>query len=541
MATKIRTSKKNIKVIKSKDNKLNRFNEIMSSLPSFCAEFVKIVDNFGELVFFILNKEQAEFIESMEKFNIILKSRQIGFSTVSLAICLWNAINRPNSSYMIVSLDKKQVSELFNRLKRMNEHLPREAYPYFPDTVRDNRDELVLSNGSRIQVSPPDVNIGRGSTYQYVLLSEMAFYEVDQAKLLTSVTQSMAKNPESKLVIESTANGTGNYYYELFNKSFKGLTNYKAYFYSWVSDAHKTQFKSEIEQAEAWFKSINKGRRMSQADLYTDDEKRLYKAKATLAMLTWRRWKLTSMKLEDFQTEYPSTHTEAFKTSGKNVFDQGKIIDRMNNLPSPINHESLMSELPQSLHKYLGKGLSVYHLPKRGRYYGGSDVASGSGGDSSSLTLIDDEGVEVLAFHNNKISVYEFAEFLNEIGRFYGYAYLAIEKNNYGLPVIERLRNQFRYMNLYKHRTFDNKGNKKLVLGWLTTETTKSIMISDFKESFERGLILINHSETLSQMQLFIEDSRGKMGNKKGANNHDDLVISHALAIQAKKSGKWYV
>lgn len=153
---------------------------------------------------------------------------------------------------------------------------------------------------------------------------------------------------------------------------------------------------------------------------------------------------------------------------------------------------------------------------------------------------MDSDGVQALAFANNKVSVYEFAEFLNAVGRYYNYAFLAIEKNSYGLPVIERLRNDYTYMNLYKHRTFDQKGNRKFILGWLTTDKTKAIMISDYKESFEKGLILVEDKDTLQQMILFVEQN-GKMGNVKGKNNHDDLVISHSLAVQAMKNNKWYV
>ncbi|MNW56391.1 hypothetical protein D3C74_341030 [compost metagenome] len=64
-------------------------------------------------------------------------------------------------------------------------------------------------------------------------------------------------------------------------------------------------------------------------------------------------------------------------------------------------------------------------------------------------------------------------------------------------------------------------------------------MISDLKENFEKSLILVNDKETLQQMQMFIEDKNGKMGNKAGRSNYDDLVISLGLAIQARKSGKW--
>lgn len=323
-------------------------------------------------------------------------------------------------------------------------------------------------------------------------------------------------------------------------RSWKGKTNYKAFFYGWTSDAYKEQFRFEHDIAEDWYKAQNKGQRLNSKDL-TEEENRIADLGANLRMLMWRQWKLSSMSLVDFQTEFPSYPEEAFKTSGQNVFDQTKILERLENLPVPMSKDELKTELPETLHKYIGKGLNVYHLPKRGvRYYGGSDVASGSGGDASTLTLMDADGVQVLAFAHNKVSVYEFAEILKIIGRYYNYAFLACEKNSYGLPVIERLRNDYHYMNLYKHKTFDQKGNKKFALGWLTTDKTKAIMISDFKESFEKGLILINDKETLQQMILFIEQN-GKMGNKKGANNHDDMVIAHSLAVQARKNNKWYV
>lgn len=539
------TRKRNVSSRGKKDSKKAKYDKIMSDFIVFCEEYTKIVNNYGDLVPFILNDEQRDFVSNMSKFNLILKSRQIGFSTISLAYCLWQALNKANTSYLIVSLDNKGVTELFNRLKRMNFNLPREKYSYFPTTIKDNRDELAWSNGSRIIVSVPSENVGRGSTFQYVLLSEFAFYELDQAKLLTSVTQSLAKNNDSKIVIESTANATGNYFYDLCTRSEKGKTNYKAFFYGWISNAHKTQFKAEIDQAVEWYKANNKRKRLSEADLVTDELKHLYKLGATLNMLMWREWKLSSLSDKtDFYKEFPATAEQAFVTSGtRYVFDQAKIVERLNYIPQPLDSELLKRNLPADLHKWIGKGLNVYKLPMNGhKYWLGSDVASGVGGDSSTISIINAENEEVFSFNNNKISVYEMAELLNVVGRFYNYAFQAIERNGgYGLPVIERLRNEYEYMNIYKHKTFDNKGQRKLVLGWLTTEQSKAIMITDLKEQFQQGQLLINDKETLQQMQIFVEQKNGKLGNQRGNGNFDDLVVSLGLAVQARKNGKCYV
>ncbi|MGM2836591.1 DNA packaging protein, partial [Bacillus cereus group sp. Bce025] len=92
-------------------------------------------------------------------------------------------------------------------------------------------------------------------------------------------------------------------------------------------------------------------------------------------------------------------------------------------------------------------------LPVEGvRYYGGVDTASGSGGDYSTISILNADGEQVLSFYDNKIPVYEFAKLLDIIGKFYNYAFLTVERNSFGTPILERLRKEYEYMNLYKHK-----------------------------------------------------------------------------------------
>ena len=115
-----------------------------------------------------------------------------------------------------------------------------------------------------------------------------------------------------------------------------------------------------------------------------------------------------------------------------------------------------------------------------------------------------------------------------------------MERNSYGLPLLERLRNDYEYLNLYKQKVFNEYGKKKFQLGFLTTNTTKSILVADYKEQFETGLININCKQTLEEMQIFV-DIDGKTGNKRGEGRTDDNVIATGLAIQGMKVGKYYV
>ncbi|MEK4000891.1 terminase family protein [Bacillus sp. FSL K6-2822] len=501
--------------------------------------FVKITTNTGDYIPFVVNDQQKQFIEEMERFNVIAKARQIGFSTMSLALCLWMSMNRPRTNYMIVSYKQESSTSLFDKLKMMYDDLPHDKFK-FPKDVQNNRGQMKFDNGSSITLATAGgKDVGRGTTYEYILLSEFAFYE-NQESILLSAEQALAKSKTSKLVIETTSNGF-NPYQKLFMNAYKGNSKYKAFFFPFYSSSYAKQFKDDYDEAEAWYKLDNKGKRLTKDDL-EQEEIFLHNQGATLKQLMWRRWKLLDMTLQHFYQEFPATPMESFISSGLNVFDQQKIVERLKYIKKPLLYKNVKMVIPDSIAKYIGKSLMIYELPKQSvRYYGGVDTASGSGGDYSTISILNADGEQVLSFYDNKIPVYEFAKLLDIIGKFYNYAFLTVERNSFGTPILERLRKEYEYMNLYKHKVFNQQlGKKQLQLGYQTTQVTKNIMITDLKEQFELEMMLINCQETLEQMQIFVETD-GKTGNKKGNDKHDDCVIAMALAIQGIKQNKWYV
>lgn len=506
--------------------------------------FVKIVDNYGNLVPFEVHEAQREFLENMGKFNIISKARQLGFTTLSLGYCLYLACNKPNTNYMIVSYDSGSSKALFEKLKMMNDYLPRDndklkKFNLFPSVKRDNRDELLFDNGSRIQcVVSGHKDVGRGSTYEYILLSEFAFYN-NQEKLLLGVEQALAKNEESKIVIESTSNGM-NHYYNMVSSSAKGNSKYKMFFFPFFHKAYNKLFKFEYDQSETWYKQGTKGYRLAEKDL-TKSEKVLFDKGATLRQLMWRQYKLMDMSEQEFAQEYPSTWQESFVSTGNNVFDSAKVIEAMQYVQSPLSRDEVISSgYFDDLKQYIGRNLFIYKLPKRKvKHYGGVDSSAGVGNDYSSISILDADGEQVAQFYHNRIAPYRFSEIVDTLGRIYNYAHMAVEKNSYGLSVLEKLKREYEYENLYKQRVF-GKGKRKLELGWYTSATTKPTLIGDLKEMFERDMILIHDTFTLEQMQIFV-DVDGKTGNVRGEKNHDDNVISMGLAVQAMKANRYYV
>ena len=516
----------------------------MNDFKLFAKNFIKIVDNFGDTVPFILNPEQEEFIKNMEKYNIILKGRQIGFTTLSLAYMLYSACTKPDTNYIIMTHHASVSKSLFVKLKKMYKNLPHDKYDIFPKALLNNRDELYLDNGSRIIIATANGEDSiSGNTFQFIHLSEMAKYPPQvQEEIIATCIPALAKNESSAIIIESTAYGY-NTYQEMFMKAYKDQESvWKAHFYSWLAKAYQTQFKHTFDEAEAWFKAHNIGRRMTYEDLDHDEKILRDKYGATYRQLMFRRYYIATNSLEKFRREFPTTPDEAFAETNKSVFDTAKIIERLHHVIPPLETKEVYEILPDTLKPYINKNLFIYHLPKQKmRMYAGVDVSSGQGGDYSTMSIFDSDGQQVASFYANDIPVYKFAEIVNEIGRFFNYAFICVERNSYGLPLLERLRKEYGYLNLLKQKVFDQRGKRKMQLGFQTSNVTKPIIINDMKEMFELGLISIECVRTLEEMKIYQEQKNGKMGNKKGQNNHDDLVISVAMACQAMKQAKYYV
>ena len=155
-------------------------------------------------------------------------------------------------------------------------------------------------------------------------------------------------------------------------------------------------------------------------------------------------------------------------------------------------------KLSQTLDSYLNKSFFIYRNVKSNeRYFIGVDTSSGSGGDYSAVSVFDSQGEQIATFYDNKIPVYKFAQVVYDIGMYFNYGFLVVEKNSFGQSVIEKLRTEFGYLNMYKMKQFDERGRKRYKIGWVTTSVTKPKLISDSKVQFEMDLVLLSDNETL--------------------------------------------
>ena len=495
--------------------------------------FIKIVNKDTKLVPFILTKEQKEFVEGLNKFNIVLKSRQLGLSVCTVALSIRQCIVYPNSACLLVSHDQKSCNTIFDKLKQQFNSLPDWLRP---ETIANNRQEIKMKNGSKITcVCAGNKDVARGDTLHLVHLSEFAFWKMSK-KQLNSITQALA--PDGKLIIESTANGL-NYFHDMYFQAKNNENSYKSFFFNWIDGS--TLFKKDYVNSVEIYKAKHDNKSLTKEEL-DDEEVGLIKLGASMEQLMWRRLKVASSGLDAFHQEYPSTDIEAFISTGANIFNNKRITDVQRSIPKNnyIRKDNLI-DLPNELKKYYGKSFFVYKTKKAGeRYFIGCDLSEGVGQDFSVCEVFSQDGIQVAEFYSNKIKPYQMAEIIDTLGRYYNKAILNVERASGGNSVIERLRYTFKYQRIYKQKLFDENNKMITRLGFDTNAKSKGIIINDFVENFDTGAIQINSVRLLQEMQVFEISDSGSMGAVSG--QHDDSVMATALALYIIKHGinyKW--
>lgn len=230
-----------------------------------------IEDNFvidaadtGKMVPFRFNKVQEAYYKMMcrdygEKKDfvklrdIILKARREGFTSLILALFAADMLLTPDARIMMEISYKEDATKLhFRRFKGYIESyfkkrgVSEKDIPKFFDT--DNRHEVRLKhNGASFYVGTASSKVGeRGGTVQRLLLSEAAHYpntDVMTAKEIINSSMRMVDINGGWIFIESTANGKGNVYSDMWEQATLGKSRFKQRFFGWRDFYSEEEFK----------------------------------------------------------------------------------------------------------------------------------------------------------------------------------------------------------------------------------------------------------------------------------------------------------
>ena len=520
---------KPLKTINKKQyTNIDKLKIILKNPALWIETFVTIVDKNGKKVPFKLNPQQEQLINGLDKQNIVLKSRQLGITSVSCALSLFFAITQQDSNCMLVSYSMDSATQIFNKLKQMYDDLPNIMKP---NELANNRSQLRFENGSTISVcTMGNKELGRGATLRFLHISEVAFCKQDSlADQLVALEQCMQN--DSITIYESTANGI-NTFSEIWDKAESGQNMYKPFFFGWCSDYK--MFVSQQKDAVKRYKNLHR-HELTKEEL-TEDELNYMKLGATLEMIMWSRLKIANIGIDKFKQEYPSTPLEAFITSGNNVF-KTDLVHKLYKNTDNFKAISNMSIIPDGLKPYKNF-IKIWNIPVIGeKYYIGVDCSDGVGEDFHVVEVFDKNLEQCAEFRCNTLQPYVIGDVVFQIANYYNYGLCVIEKASGGNVVLDKLVHTYKYRNLYKHIEFDNRGKQLRKVGWVTSAKSKPILIQDFVELFENNDILIKSKDALKDMETYLYD-----GNSANAErgSHDDAVMAIGLSIEAYKSKIYY-
>ena len=577
---------------------------IRHDFPFWAALYVLIKrKGGGEDVHFRLNRPQRILIERFERRRlqgkpirlVLLKARQWGGSTCTQMYMAWlQLVHKVGLNSLIVAHVKDTSEEIKDMFNKMLEEYPISMLYEMGDIYDDNEKKLVgvgrSGNISRVPQRNCKIKIGtaekpnsaRGGDYNLVHCSEVGLWKKTDGKSPEDIARSafggMLLLPYTMIVLESTANGTGNYYHREYIAAKEGKSQFEALFISWFmieqyampvtkdylaeNNINAPKGASPLEAFAMWLydhrnsTSVASNREEPGTYLWW-----LWNQGATLEAIAWyiqERKKYTEHGL--MAAEYPSNDIEAFTFSGSHVFHAedieqfrsacrppkmvGEIYGREDTGKNALEKLRFKPESDGKLWvwqdvEYDDDEIVLY------RYLVVVDVCKGhtKRADYSVITVFDrlymmdlDKPTVVAQWYGH-IDMDLLSWKAAQIAAYYDNALLVIESNTletnntkgdaeYILNIIREV-----YENLYarKQSAEDIKEKVPLKYGFHTNVATKTVIINNLKTIVREHLYVERDERCLEEMHTYIETEKGGYEAMEGY--HDDLLMTRAIGL----------
>jgi hypothetical protein len=503
---------------------------------------------------YVMNEIEKGLAEE-KHFFVILKGRQLGVTTISLALDLyWHYVNAGLNGTLVT--DTEENRDMFRgTLSAYMEGLPKE---YKIPVLSHNRNSLALKNRSRIFYQVAGLRakgtLGRGKGITFLHGTETSSWgdEEGLASLLASLAET---NPKRLYIFESTARGF-NMFHDMYVTAKRARTQHAIFCGWWRNELYSIPADNQI------YKVYWDGKLTGEEKEWTRDIKKLYNIDINSRQMAWWRWKmLEGIKDESLMyQEFPPTEDYAFILSGSSFFSTARCTDAYK-IAKKIEADYYRYSMGVNFHdtdclkstERLAT-LKVWEEPVDTAYYViGADPAYGSSDWADRFCIqvfrcYADGMEQVCEFATSEMNTYQFAWVIAHIAGAYKNSTLNLEVNGPGQAVINELRNLKRqaanmgtkfgknlmdvlgHMTNYLWRRQDSLGGPTNSIGWLTTTASKERMLAYMKDYFERGMLAIYSLDTLDEMKTIVRDG-GSI--EASGRNKDDRVIASALACAA--------
>lgn len=403
---------------------------------------------------------------------IVLKSRQLGISTLAAGYSLWLMTFHKDKQVLALATTQDTARNLVTKVSFMYENLPK--WMQLPATTK-NKLSLILSNGSGIEAKSSSPHSARGMACSLLLVDEAAFID-NIAETFTAAQQTLATGGSAMIL--STPNGVGNWYHQMWEKAENGENTFLPVRLPWTVHPERDQAWRDKQNADL-------GTRMAAQECDAD-----------------------------------------FLTSGDTFFE----------LEDILYMESTYSMDPLERRGVDGNLWIWQPADYTRSYMVSADVSRGDSEDYSAFHIIDLETCEQVGEYKGKISPKDFGNLLVGIGTEYNNALLVVENASIGWATIEQILergyNNLYYSSRNKMDTVESYMKKydrdQLVPGFINSVQTRPLLTDKGQQYVREKSVVIHSKRTLSEMRAFVWKN-GKPQAQPGYN--DDLVMSLCIGL----------
>jgi len=447
----------------------------------FMTKYLKIQHPLKGLIPFKTYDFQNVCVKDFNKhrFNIILKSRQLGISTLVAAYAVWQAIFYKDKNILIIATKLSVAQNFIRKVKTGIKSLPK--WLLLPEIVANNKQQVEFSNGSQIKAIPTSEDAGRSEALSLLIVDEAAFVRnFDELWMGLYPTLSTG----GRAILLSTPNGVGGQYYDLYMKAAAKENEFNPIKLMW--DVHP-------ERDDEWF--TNETRNMSKKQIAQE-------------------------LLCDF-------------ASSGDTFLNAETMDKVRiQTCSPIEKSG-----PDGNVWYWHYPLDGVE------YVISADVSRGDSNDYSTFHVFNCTNLSIECEFKGKLAPDEFAILLYDIARRYNKATICPESNAYGFTVLSKLKDmdyekiyfeseREKYKYLYGDKVNIGKA------GFVTKKESRQKILTNLEELIRNGHLKVKSIRLYEELKTFIYKG-DKAQAMKGKN--DDLVMSTAIgAWIASSNTKYY-
>ncbi len=422
-------------------------------------------------------QEKVLTLFQQNDYSAILKSRQLGISTLAAGYSLWLMTFHKDRNVLALATTQATARNLVTKVQFMWENLPSWLKV---ESAENNKLSLRLVNGSKIQAKSSNADAARSEAVSLLIIDEAAFID-NIAETWASAQQTLATGGGA--IVLSTPYGTGNWFHQTWVRAEAGENDFLPIKLPWYVHPERDQ---------AW--------RDAQDALLGDPR----------------------LAAQECDCDFSTSGDIVFYNEYLEYYEKSHIKDPLERRGADQN-------------------LWVWESADYSRdYMVVADVARGDGKDYSTFHVIDIESAVQVAEYKGQIGTKEYGHLLVGIATEYNNAMLVIENANIGWATIQVAIDR-QYSNLYYSQksgeaTVDSYFDKyqdhtKMVPGFTMSKKTRPMVIGKFQEYISDQSVTIQSRRLVEEMKVFIWKN-GRAEAQTGYN--DDLVMAFGIALYVR-------